>query len=549
MKRIISSSHFVPFFLLMAISVFALVDMLHPGIPLTHDGKDHVARIANFYISLSEGTLIPRWAGNLNWGYGHPVLMFLYPLPSYIASFFHFLGFNFSDSLKLVFAFTYIASGFGMYFWLRNSLSKYPALLGGALYLFLPYRFVDMYVRGAIGEHVAFVFPPLVFYFSEKIAKGKMIHCVLTSVAMAGLILSHNAISLMFFPIFLSYFLIQLVEHRNKILFIKQIISILFGFGLSSFFWVPAFVEGKYTLRDVVTGGGEYAERFVSLGSLFYGNWNYGITGQFSTQLGLVGIVVGCVGLILLLKMKKSIVKYKYIYWYVVLFGSIFFMLGIAKPIYEIFSTLQKFQFPWRFLSVSVFSLSVIGAQAVFRIREPYQKMIVLSSLIFLVLLSYPFVRAKGYLYNPDVFYTSVYEGTTDTGESAPIWSVRFMEHRANAFIEVIDGKGKIENLERKSNLHKYTITSDTVLSVVENTLYFPNWEVRVNGETVPVQFQDPNHRGLMTFNVPKGTNTVDVEFKNTKVRSYSDMVSVISILLLIGLFLPKNLTKYVLRK
>ena len=81
------------FALLILLSLFPLMDLLHPGLFDAHDSPDHVARIANFYQNLAEGTIIPRWAGNLNWGYGHPILMFLYPLPSYAASLFHFLGF------------------------------------------------------------------------------------------------------------------------------------------------------------------------------------------------------------------------------------------------------------------------------------------------------------------------------------------------------------------------------------------------------------------------------------------------------------------------
>ena len=74
-------------------SCVPLYTLLHPGLPITHDGQDHVARIANFYLSLSEGNIVPRWAANLNWGYGHPILMFLYPLSSYAASIFHVIGF------------------------------------------------------------------------------------------------------------------------------------------------------------------------------------------------------------------------------------------------------------------------------------------------------------------------------------------------------------------------------------------------------------------------------------------------------------------------
>src|SRR6185503_18993875 len=114
MEMGIIKSKYFPWILLFALSLLPLFQLLKPGLPITHDGIDHVARIANFYQSLSEGSLIPRWAGNLNWGFGHPILMFLYPLPSYIASFFHLLGFSLIDSIKLVFGVTYILSAFTM---------------------------------------------------------------------------------------------------------------------------------------------------------------------------------------------------------------------------------------------------------------------------------------------------------------------------------------------------------------------------------------------------------------------------------------------------
>ena len=95
------------FFILFLLLLIPLWGWFHPGFPITHDGQDHIARIANFYQSLQDGILVPRWAENLNWGYGHPILMFLYPMPSYMASIFHFVGFSFVDSTKLVFVFCF----------------------------------------------------------------------------------------------------------------------------------------------------------------------------------------------------------------------------------------------------------------------------------------------------------------------------------------------------------------------------------------------------------------------------------------------------------
>src|SRR3990167_10125977 len=184
---------------LIFISIIPALSLFHPGLPITHDGQDHVARIANFYQNLSEGNIIPRWAPNLNWGYGHPILEFLYPLPSYIASIFHFAGFSLVDSVKIVFGLAFILSGVFMYLWLREFLGEIGAFTGGILYMFAPYRFVDLYVRGALGEHVAFVFLPLIAYFLLRLSKQYSYWFIVGgSISLAGLILSHNAISLMF---------------------------------------------------------------------------------------------------------------------------------------------------------------------------------------------------------------------------------------------------------------------------------------------------------------------------------------------------------------
>ncbi len=81
------------FLLVFLLSLIPLTSLLPNGLPVTHDGQDHIARIANFYSSLSEGNIVPRWAENLNWGFGHPVMMFLYPLSSWFDG--HYFVYNY----------------------------------------------------------------------------------------------------------------------------------------------------------------------------------------------------------------------------------------------------------------------------------------------------------------------------------------------------------------------------------------------------------------------------------------------------------------------
>src|SRR5258708_18760946 len=156
---------FYPLVILLIVGLIPILDLLHPGLPITHDGQDHVARIVNFYQSLTERNIIPRWAANLNWGYGHPILMFLYPLPSYIVSLFHFLGFSFVDSLKIVFGLTFVLSGFTMYLWIKSFLSKKTALIFCSLFLLASFPFFYFLLRGANRGHVSFFVLPFILLF------------------------------------------------------------------------------------------------------------------------------------------------------------------------------------------------------------------------------------------------------------------------------------------------------------------------------------------------------------------------------------------------
>jgi uncharacterized membrane protein len=538
--------------ILFLLTLLPLYPFIHPGIPITHDGQDHVARIANFYQSLLDGNLIPRWAGNLNWGYGHPILMFLYPLPSYIASIFAFVGFSFPDSVKLVFVVGFIASAFAMYAFVKEQWSEDAAFVAAAVYTFAPYRFVDLYVRGAIGEHLAFVFPPLVLLSMVLLAKRIQAKYVAFGVfSLAGLILSHNAISLMFLPIIFGFavYLFFQVKHKKRF-GISIFFILLFGFGLAAFFWIPALLEGKYTLRDIVTAD-DYRTRFVFLQQLVYGPWSFGGTGKFSVQIGIVQwlFVLVAIPLSLRIMREKRTDRVVFLALLTVFMCALFLMTSYSKLVWESVSLLQKFQFPWRFLSVALFVPAVLSAWATDILQGERKKFYVIGVCTLLLLTSQSYWKAQAYQQKPEVFYTGIYDSTTDTGESAPIWSVRFMEKRPKERIAVIEGTAAIEELYRSSTRHEYSIDAKTDVRILENTLYFPGWNVFVDNamfEVNALEFQDPKYRGLMTFRLPAGTHTVSMQFQETKLRYLSDILSLISFIgVILFVILEKQWKRY----
>lgn len=524
------------FILILILGCIPLLDFFHPGLPITHDGQDHVARIANFYQNLTEGNVIPRWAGNLNWGYGHPILMFLYPLPSYLASLFHFVGFSLVDSVKLVFVVTYILSGVCMYLWGRNALGENAGIVSGALYMYAPYRFVDLYVRGAIGEHVAFLFGPIILYGLLKLSESReelpLKKVVFLSLSVAGLLLSHNAVALMFIPIFLVYSLYLIYNSNNKKkLALYYLFSGILGFGISAFFIIPAFFEGKYTLRDIVTSSGEYKNGFVKLQDFILPQWSFGGSQLLSKQVGLLHLTLIILTLVFFKRLKQEKKIFLIYFSLGLILVSMFLMLPYSDFIWQRITILQKFQFPWRLLSPLVMGTSILGALSVYVIKKKkYEAGVVLLICAGLVLLNFPYFHPQGYLYKNDSFFTGIYNGTTDTGESSPRWSVRFMEHKPSSRTQFIDGGGTILEKKRTSTLREYEITSSVkVARVLENTLYFPDWVVYVNNKKVPVEYQDRMYRGLITYYIEQGNSNIRIVFNNTRMRNFSNLISVFS--------------------
>jgi uncharacterized integral membrane protein len=514
------------------ISLLPLLDLFHPGLPVTHDGQDHVARIANFYQSLSEGNPVPRWGANLNWGYGHPVLMFLYPFSSYTASFFHMMGFSFVDSTKLVFALAYIASILSMYLWAGSVWGTIPGVVAAVLYGFAPYRFVDLYVRGAIGEHMAFVFLPLILWGLSELKKDRTsLRGPLTiAVGTAALILSHNALSIMFLPLVALYALyVFLYDGKRQLdLLLASAAYVGMGFLFSVFFWAPAFLEGKYTLRDIVTAG-QFDGRFVPWSWFVYSPWSYGGSDMLSKSLGWAQLAVIAFAVMYCLRRNKFRILLAGILS--ILLISLSIMTQASSGVWSHISLLQKFQFPWRFLSVSVFASAVIGG-LVIALAGKKRMVIAIAVCALAVLGTVHMWHAREYKIYPETFYTGIYRGTTDTGESSPIWSIRFMEHEASSSMSLISGDASIAAQVRTTTRHTYHVTAKIGSRLVDNTLYFPGWNVLVDRTPVTLQFQDPRYRGLMTFTVLPGTHTVDVVFTDTKIRKGSNAVSLISVVL-----------------
>ena len=523
--------------LLFVAGIIPLFALFHSGLFAGHDVHLQVARIASFYKSLSEGIIVPRWGGELNLGYGHPALMFYYPLPSYVAALFHFIGFSLVFSAKLVYALGFIGSGVAMYYWIRELWGDRAGLISGVLYMYAPYRFVDLYVRGSIGENFFFIWPPLLLYFLTKLSKKQSwIYLIGGSLSLVALILSHNALSIMFLPFIGFYGLLLILNSKHKFLLVLHTLLLtVLGFGFSAFFWIPALLESKYTLQGVIMGDGIY-KNFMNFSQLL------------GSQVGAVQWIVVLVLTVVLFLWKLGRIKLKITNYdlRIVILAIIFFIfalfmvLSVSRPVYEAFTILKKFQFPWRWLSLVVFLSAIIAGYLSKLIPKRSSNIVIYTLLAASIFLTRNMWKIENYTHNSDEYYIN-YQGSTDaSGETSPIWSVRFMEVKPNMHLEVINGKAEIAEISRESTVHQYNVAvASERVRLLENTLYFPGWNVYLDGDKLDLSelsWQDRDHHGLMTFYVSEGEHEIIVKFERTKIRLLAEIISLVSIGLLVSL-------------
>lgn len=350
----------------------------------THDGDFHLARAYDAVKTLAEGHFPFRWAGSLNYFCGVPIFNFFYPLLYYLIVLINLLTRDVIESLKIIYLLSFTLSPLMFFFWLKLETKNILASFAGAvLYLFVPYRFLLVFVRSS-PEFLAYTILPIFLYFSSAFfkeikekGKGSLILGFLVSFLGAMLIISHNLVAFLLSPLLSLWFIIKLWQVRkcwyeNKWL-LGLIIFVAFSvIGLSAFFWGPVFIEkGEVKLGklDIIN----YWQHFPTLRQLIRSPWGYfysapGVKNDgISFSLGYAQwLVLGLAGIWLVIKiLKHGLIRTVrenswVLFFFFVSILAIFLMLKQSKFIWEFFSPLQEIQFPWRILGITSFTIAAL---------------------------------------------------------------------------------------------------------------------------------------------------------------------------------------------
>ena len=106
--------------LLVLIGLAVWMPLFKSGMPYTHDGENHLARFANYYIALKEGQFPPRLAPNLMNRYGYPVFNYNYPLANILSVPLTVVKVNLEDTFKILTLLALGLGAIGTWFWLGS---------------------------------------------------------------------------------------------------------------------------------------------------------------------------------------------------------------------------------------------------------------------------------------------------------------------------------------------------------------------------------------------------------------------------------------------
>lgn len=546
------------FVLILFFAFVAFKPILNPGFFPIHDDAQ-VARVYEMTSALKDGMFPVRWSKDLGYGFGYPIFNFYNPLPYYISGFIGLLGFDALFSTKLMVIFSIIFSGFSMYFLSKEFFGKKGALFSSLLYILVPFHAIEVYIRGDFAENLAYSFIPLLFYGLYKIFKNyKWKYVIITAISYCGIILSHNLTAMMVSPFvlfFIAYLLFIKKENRFKN-FVKFFMALFIGVLLSSFYFIPAIFEMKYTdILSQVGGGANFRDHFVCLNQLWASSWGFGgsVKGCIDGVSFMIGkyhilLSLGIFLLTLFLFLSKSYAKKiettkeKFsiiIFLFLGFLISIFFMLEASKPIWELLKPMEFFQYPWRFLIMSSFFSSFLSG-ALFLFLEKFitnkniNYMLTIFIFVFIIVVSIKFFVPQATLNKTSADYTSSYALNWQSSKISDEYMPKNFKVPQNAY-EIPDISNLttkelgVNILERKTQYIKLNLNVYKEADYILPLAYFPSWKAKIDGKPVNIIM---NSRGSV-INFPKGIHILEVYFVQTPIEKLGNTLSVIGVLVL----------------
>ncbi len=561
--------------------ILASLPLFRQGMFAVHDFTQG-ARIVEMHRALADGHFPVRWSQNFGFGYGMPLFQFYGPLPFYVGALIYWLTGQVLFAVKSIFLITNIFTAWGGYLLGKKLLKNRVCATFVSIALTLaPYRLLNLYVRGAVNELWGIMAIPWILLSVIKILNSEKSAWVWLSLSLSVLFLSHNITTLMFAP-FAMLIVILLLMHQ---MFIKNIATTQFfrylvkiiwptalALGLSAFYLFPAFFEKDFTQVDryILADYFDFRIHFLYLRQFFrtswgYGGSNWGPDDKISFFLGFGQLAGVTIFLFLFLKQFFSALKISVVNAFkqhllplgFLLLSLLSIVLTTHKSsfIWENISLMKFIQFPWRFLSLGLVFLSLMGGYALLYLQKNTSTQtnkisnnlsIILTGILFgLLMLNGIYVKPEEQLADSTLYYhANEAKIRDDLSWILPDYIPINLKHTNPVYTLInedlleTDERSNFEVVRNATHL-KFVKTDFTQESVVEfNVADYPHWQLLMNSIPVP---HTTTEEGSISVIVKPSQQELVLRLKPTRLRLVSDLVSLTSFIAIVVLLLRQK--------
>ena len=544
--------------------------------PCTHDNDLHYYRFTAMRDALRHGWLFSRWVPNLALGYGYPFFNFREPLPYLAGEFLALLGLPLPLVLGLLYTVSFVAAGWGAYALANDLFGERAGWVAALSYGLGPYLLLDALRRGNLTESIALALLPwLLFTFRRVITRGGPRPFVASVSLLAALFLSHNISSLTFAPFLGGYVLLLSYFHRERKTWPWAFVAVGVAVALTACFWLPALLEQDTVQLHLsrTTRNNDFHYNFATWREMLF-TWptpadpDY-VNAPMRVPLGVARWMLAVVGLALgLWRARTAKQRALLVFFALVAVAYLWMSTAASVGIWEAFDLLAFAQFPWRLVGRALLPVALLGG-AGFSSRKsqvasrksqveyptscllpPASQVLFYLALIVLALFSYPCTYPpKGmcdvvpYPQIADVyaFEQAGWMGVDPESSYFPIWVEQHPTDTAlaEAYIRgeepvrldaaALPAGARVLSATYRPLRATLDIESPVAFQARWLGLYYPGWQVKVDGETVPVIPAEDT--GLLTFPVPAGAHTIRVRFGATPVRRMANAISLVTLL------------------
>jgi len=515
-----------------------------------HDISFHMASWLDAAGQWKQGIVLPRWTEWANYGYGEPRFIFYPPLSWLLGA---FLG---SVIPWRAVAATFVIgvqtfAGISAFALLRRLVdSRWAALVGAACFPANPYALVIIYARSDFAELLAMAFFPLLFgsalrlcgFLEEQTNHSDRLQGIFSFAIAFNAVWLSNAPAAVIATYSVTFlFLFATLQQRSPKPMLLGGGAMLLGFGLASFYLIPAIYEQRWVnITGALAGGLTPNENFLYARTK---DAEHDAFNRVASNIAVVLLVWCGAGALAAWRTKRrGRFRLAALPLATLTAGVLLLLLPLTSLLWRFLPELRFVQFPWRWMSVLSLCLVIfMAATATAKFRWIWLAVTAVASASCghyiakhtwwdtedMPMLEAAMASGEGFEGTDE--YDPVGDDRTELAQKQPrVWFVS----KAGQVEERSDERIFVDRWTAEHRALRSVTRSDARIAI--RLLDYPAWQVSVNGKLMKPRHGAATNQIILP--VAAGESRIEINFARTRDRTIGGWVSALTACGLMGL-------------